>query len=267
MELINSVRNSRGEIKGEIELSKVYNIIIKPNFQRDLDEQRCTQISQNMSEFFQKFGKYQIIGTVYIAKLNDNFFIIDGQHRLKSAYMMYETTKVDILVDIHLYECENEEQVYKYFQILNSNQQIPNWMRTNNESELVIIKRVISHYHLKYKELVCITDITVQSPKFNISKFFDVAKRNGFFQSIPTMSFDELVNFMDNLNNNVYLSLEKYKTNDIVQKKLDKLNQKVKFGDLVLYLGCVRLSGWEKFFKKKYFTNVNEDIIFNLFTI
>lgn len=266
MDLINFVQNKQGDIKGEVEItSLIFNDkIVKPNFQRDLDISRCEEIVKNMNNFFQKNSFYKIIGTIYLAKINDIYYLIDGQHRLHAAQMIYNLTNVDIYVDLHIYHCKNLDEVYELFQILNFNKEIPKWMHQDNKDYVLILKNVMNKFENKYGDIIVKNDITVQFPKFNISKFLDISKKYNVFCQYTEI---QIIEYLENLNKHIYISLEKYKSNDNVSTKLNKLISKTKFGMPICYLGTIRLSGWDKFFRKKYYLNVNEDIIFNLFTL
>lgn len=266
MELINVVKNKYGDIKGEVEItSLIFNDkIVKPDFQRDLDVNRCEELVKKMNDFFEKNSFYKIVGTIYLANVNDTFYLIDGQHRLHAAQIVYNLTNIDIYVDLHVYHCKNLDEVYELFQKLNFNKEIPKWMHNDNKDYVLILKNVMNKFENKYGDIIVKNDVTVQFPKFNISKFFDISKKYNVFCQFTE---NQIIDYLENLNNNIYMSLEKYKSNDNVSKKLSKLLSKTKFGIPICYLGTIRLSGWDKFFRKKYYLNVNEDIIFNLFTL
>lgn len=266
MELLNISINNFGDQKAETKLSHIINDkkIIKPDFQRDIDIVRCDHIVNNMNLYYKKYGYYKIIGTIYLAKKDDNYYIIDGQHRLYAASKILDIENIDISIDIHIYNCNKMEDIFEYFQLLNFNQCIPKWMQGDSKDNVLIIKNIINKICEKYGDLIVKTDINVQMPKFNISKFFDILKK---YNIIDNKSEDEIISFLENINTNVYLSLNKYKTNENINKKLEKIIFKNKFGSHIWYLGAIRLSSWDKFFKKKMYENINEDIIINLFII
>lgn len=263
MELQNCIENNYNDKKAEIKLSDLFNndIIIKPDFQRDLDEERCQKIYENMEKFYQENKNYRIFGTIYFCKLNENLYLIDGQHRLNSAFNMYKTTNLDILVDIHIYSCKNMEEMYKIFQILNFNQSIPKWMQNIEKNDILVVKNVIEKIKNKYGKNIVSNDIHVQFPKFNISKFFDICKKYNFFEQCNQ---DQILDYIEKLNNDVFISLEKNKSIDSIDKKLQKLQDKFKFGDPIFYLGSIRLSNWDKYYKKKLYNNLDDNMYFHL---
>jgi hypothetical protein len=266
MELINSINNNFGDIKGEVELTSIIfnNNIIKPDFQRDLDLERCQKIVQNMNIFFEKNKYCKIIGTIFFAKINNNYYLIDGQHRIHAAQILYNLTDTKIYVDIHIYICDSIDKAHELFQILNFNQTIPKWMKNTERENIIKYKNVINKIYEKYGDIIVKNDSVVQIPKFNISKFFDISKKYNFFDD---MLENQIYDFIENLNINTFLSLDKYKLNDTISKKLEKIKLKTKLLSPIFYLGAIRLSGWDKFFKKKMYNNINEDIIFNLFIL
>ena len=263
MESVNFLENKYGDKKSEIRLSDIYDneFIIKPDFQRDLDKERCQKIYENMEKYYQENKNYRIFGTIYFCKINEKIYLIDGQHRLHSAFNMYKNTNIDIFIDIQIYKCKNNDDMYKIFQILNFNQTIPKWMQCDEKNDIIIIKNVIEKIKNKYGKNIVSNDINVQFPKFNISKFFDICKRYDFFENYEQ---EDILNYIEKLNIQVYESLNKNKFIDSIDKKLQRIQNKFGFGNPIFYLGSIRLSNWDKYFRKKLYNNIDDNMYFHL---
>tara|TARA_B100001758_G_C18400272_1_gene608556 strand:- start:765 stop:1826 length:1062 start_codon:yes stop_codon:yes gene_type:complete len=113
------------EIKQIIDYIRNKKIII-PDFQRELQHDKIQEI---INKFIQKHisGENYFIAhgyTLCICKIGDKYYLIDGQHRLKSMEILYKQGyKIDIIIRIKC--CDNIEQVKEDFRLLNMNSDIP----------------------------------------------------------------------------------------------------------------------------------------------
>jgi hypothetical protein len=180
-------------------------IIIVPDFQRDLDEDKIQQI---VSEYIyrNKKGENYLIkhGWISLCKIGDKLFLIDGQHRIESMKRLcLSEYNPDMLLRVQI--CSNIEEMTKDFRLLNSNSNIPLiYKQFKNEfSQKILLelksklKKEYNSFHTKHN-----TDVS-KSKRLHIDQFLDLFKLDKLDNS--SHSIDTLIDKILDINAEVEL--------------------------------------------------------------
>lgn len=106
----------------EVNLSELLNTISPNPFQRVLNRERVKIIITGLLEEKARFNYPTCVqtGIIQIAHLNNNYHIIDGQHRLEA----YKAVKEPQKIQIQIWQYNNLDDMLKKFRDINSNTQI-----------------------------------------------------------------------------------------------------------------------------------------------
>ena len=103
--------------------SNSYDIINNVNIwhkQRLLEEDRINEIVEYQLDIFDKTNRFNFLGCYYICKVNEEYILIDGQHRLaaiKSLIDYHDAEHLNIFV--WLFILNNENEIKEIFQNIN----------------------------------------------------------------------------------------------------------------------------------------------------
>ena len=65
-----------------------YEIII-PDCQRIINNDNVDSIVNYQKDMYIKYGEFKFIGILIIVNFNNNFYLIDGQHRYTAIFKLY----------------------------------------------------------------------------------------------------------------------------------------------------------------------------------
>ena len=134
-------------------------------FQRQLDEKRVLEICEYQRKNYLKKNRVENVNPIYFtyyefgislpSRVNSNsqtsnFHIIDGQHRYYSFQKLFEEIK-NFKVEYKVIVCENEDESYSYFHLINLSKPLV-LHKNRNESEET--KKLIDHIKSKYRKYV-----------------------------------------------------------------------------------------------------------------
>jgi len=100
----------------EIMTSPKTSLIQQSNSQRELDIHKVNSMIDEYLKF-PHFLKYK--NRVVIAIFSDNWYLVDGQHRLEMARLCYKDYKIEDELIICWFHCESEDQMRHLFNSLN----------------------------------------------------------------------------------------------------------------------------------------------------
>ena len=100
-----------------------------PDFQRILNNDRVEEIGEHI-----KYNKLFPIITLEIGYLYDEFYLIDGQHRLSA---LKKTNLINYIFEVHLTIVNTNEELKNLFKLINKNTPIPDdWLLINNMNDI-----------------------------------------------------------------------------------------------------------------------------------
>jgi len=118
-----------------------------PGFQRIIDPLKVQEIVDWQKNYYNKTGHYCYTGTIIFIEYEDNYILIDGQHRYASLESL---SKEDICpeVDFQIWKVNCEEDIKEIYNLHNKNTPLPdlNFDITNKS----LIEKICSYYRSKY---------------------------------------------------------------------------------------------------------------------
>lgn len=113
--------------------------IKKPHYQGALIEKKCNEM---VEEYLKNPTLLRLKNKIIIGCLHNNWYIVDGQHRLEMALMLYNNSKHCINDNLVFCwkECKDDEELKELFCSLNKDS-VKNkfYMDTNDYKEMIII--------------------------------------------------------------------------------------------------------------------------------
>ena len=177
------------------------NMLKKPNYQGALDEHKCEQM---VEEYLQNPSLICSKNKVVIGSLNDNWYIIDGQHRLEIAKMLKKNHNIDDCLIFCYYECFTEEEMKQLFDSLNQDSLKNQYYITedvkNNIKQVIELefKKKISNYKEYFSrkknegsKIKCIEEFVIELRNINYFDKFEnsqlayenlLEKNNNFYE-------------------------------------------------------------------------------------
>jgi hypothetical protein len=192
------------------------NNIIIPKIQRECDIERVEEIKKYQKEFYSKNKCFNFIGCIYICELNNNWYLIDGQHRYSVMKDLYDTgNNFDIFVNI--ISVTSMEEVYTFFKIINKSLPLPNWIKEGTDAG-IDIKEYIKG---KYPKIIKASQ-KPRKPHINVDIFVEKLLIQLKGRNIP-----DLINYIENENtthlDKLNLLVDKYPDlNNVITKATEK---------------------------------------------
>jgi hypothetical protein len=128
--------------------------IIKPKFQRIIDKQKVKDIVKMQLDFNKKnnFFNFTASGPINIHKWNDQYFLIDGQHRMEALEKLYNDHSHQIKFYIILVTVNSQEELEFNYDMINKNTELPDFSCFQSVDKTVP-EYVASIYQEKYPDM------------------------------------------------------------------------------------------------------------------
>lgn len=98
--------------------------LLSPDIQRNIDQQRVEDIIEFQRKYHTKHNSLLFLGDIVVAKCDDKFFVIDGQHRL-SAMKHVKELQPDYCVCVNIISCNDLSEMVEMFMLINKCQPVP----------------------------------------------------------------------------------------------------------------------------------------------
>lgn len=153
-----------------------------PDIQKDIDEDKVTEICECYDKNPQFFISKSIITIAYINNNNENeYYLLDGQHR-SEAIKKLKTNDTHDNVLISFQKLENVHQVYDLFVELNKDSKhncstISVLSSLEESMRLIELKREMTSKWSKF----CVSSKSSTNHFYPMSEFFDLLHDNGYF--------------------------------------------------------------------------------------
>jgi 5-methylcytosine-specific restriction endonuclease McrA len=203
-----------------IQIDTLMTLTNLPSFQRVEDETHTDAIYLSYERRYIETKQISIIGQISLSCIVNNpqkFHILDGQHRLNALNKLmtkYPETK-SLIIDVCLYECENEDVEFDIYTKINANKQVP----LDTQRNLTIMREILVYMTKKYKDYIK-PSAKPQCPNINIYEMEKQIKNRGILEKIETST--EFINSMEELNK-YYQSLELYNFKEFGMKDYNKI--------------------------------------------
>lgn len=197
-----------------------------PSCQREQIEEHVKEIVDYQKEHLKRYGSYCFLGCLELCHLDGKYYCIDGQHRYHSIYSLYNNSDGhgNILekICVEIIECSSKEEMLEYFNIINKNQPLPDFIKFIEEPILILKEYIKTHYSGYVKNTN-----QPRRPNINVDIFLDnISKKYG-----EVLKSRDIIEWFETENREHGMFLESRK-DDIVLRTIDKIKEPK------LYLGC-----------------------------
>ena len=180
--------------------------IRKPNYQGALIDDKCEKMAEEYLEnpLFLRFKNRIIIGC-----LKKNWYIIDGQHRLEMARMLYNNDQKNDKLIFCWYECPNEDNMKNIFVSVNHDS-IKNQFYVSSDDIKQIIKEEFTGKLKEFGSRYFSKKKTTTGKLKSIEEFVNELDDKEYFNDITTSQ--EAYNKLEKDNNEFY-EINRYDVN------------------------------------------------------
>ena len=201
----NTINYSPTQIIKLINLSSIYDDITSSSFQRDINTTKVNEIKsylQNNSDINQETSEtqYPALGVITLGKYNNQYYCIDGQHRLCAYKELIENTN-NIKVLFQINTVSSYEDLRNLFRVINQNTQVPDYLLyEENENNRDKIKNIIRYLLNKHTcHFVQKTNSTRKVRRPNIRQH-EMEEHLFHNQKFIEISYTNIINYIDEVN-------------------------------------------------------------------
>jgi len=182
--------------------------IEKPAYQGALLE---TKVEQMITEYLKNPTMLRFKNKIIIGCLHDKWFIVDGQHRLEMAVLLYNRQfKEDNLV-FCWYECNNDKELKKLFDSVNKDS-IKNQYYVENNTYKVITMLDFTKKLKKYCKQYFSRKRSEVTKTYCIEEFVELLDKRGFFELEQCKEADSAYEYLRK-QNKLFYEIASYEIN------------------------------------------------------
>ena len=128
--------------------------VIKPNIQRVIDNTKVEDIIRFQLEFHKKHNHFNFsaAGAINIHKLDNIYYLVDGQHRLEALQKLYQDYSHHIPFYVLWVEVDTWEQLENNYNMINKNTPLPDFSCFQNINKC-IPEETAAFFQTKYPEV------------------------------------------------------------------------------------------------------------------
>ena len=176
-----------------IEFEKIKRLINIPDIQRELNDEWVRQLANNIHR-----DPWRDVGRLDLVCLNDEFYLVNGQHRFALLSTDYEDTK---LVHFKVYKVSTEEEMNGVFQNVNHSRPAA---IVGSTSDTIIHNRICRYMKDNYKSYMSDAK-KPRLPNFNLDHMMEVFRGKWVF---PALGRDvdlvhHFIGYMERVNDNI----------------------------------------------------------------
>lgn len=170
--------------------TKITNII-KPDYQGSLLEDKCDDM---VNEYLKNPLLLRLKNKIIIGCLNDNWYLIDGQHRLEMAKQLYMNFSKNDKLIFCWYKCHNENEMKELFTSLNKDSIKNEFYIKSSDFLKLIITEFKSKLKINYKEFFSKKETTIGYIK-SIDEFVKELVQLNYFENFSNsqLAFENLI--------------------------------------------------------------------------
>lgn len=174
------------------------NILLRPPFQTDLDENKINQ----MVESYKKNPDYlifknKVVIAVILSQNTKHFdeteyklYLIDGQHRLEMAKRLYEEDEINDYLIFCYFKIDTDKQMKNLFREINRDSYKVNNYISLNEFEETIYDNLRHYLKINYS-IYFLDKKTTNNKRYTITQFIDNIVENGYLDQFNNL--EELI--------------------------------------------------------------------------
>jgi hypothetical protein len=145
----NELRISASETFTSITISELSKKLKTTDIQRVLNEEHYLSIYNNILSLFEQGLHILSVGVLILAELDQDLFILDGQHRFQAFMKLYKETKYDHTFVINIIKVSSEEEMRLLFNRINDTIPANSIPQGINKT---LCNDILKYFTLHYKE-------------------------------------------------------------------------------------------------------------------
>ena len=172
--------------------------VIVPECQRIIDIHKIDLIIDEQEKMYKEYNNYKFLGVLSLCRMNDKYYLIDGQHRYSAMKKLYKDYGINFNIFIQIYDVNSMIKLRNIYENINKNTTLPNIVFDDDE-EKIIISETSLYFQSKY------TNVWSSSTKCHRPCIF----KNYFEETIQFLqnylkfeNSEELIRVIEEYNNN-----------------------------------------------------------------
>lgn len=203
-----------------------------PFFQRVINRDKVDIIKKNLISERDKLRRSDVIqtGVIHIGMVENTYYIIDGQHRLK-AYQELNSPQV---INYQIWNFMNMDEMKLKFIEINSNTPVEDYVMssTGNQDTKLVFDKIIEYVETTYSNYLKHSDKPIW-PNINPAHFRKLVDK---IEELSECTPNNYINVFENYNNRCKFILENSNKPDRERvQKIDKPGTKVLYINRDLY--------------------------------
>ena len=155
-----------------------------PDFQRDLNKQKVTEIVEYQNQFFKKHNMYQFSTPITLCLFDSEYWVADGQHRYYAMKELLNKNKIDFEILLSINEMSSKEEMKEFFITINKGTSVSDWhlhSLITKDSKFYIYKSVQEYINVNYKNFISQAK-RPQKPNINLDDFLSYLTEIKYFE-------------------------------------------------------------------------------------
>lgn len=196
---------------------ELLNMLIKqPNIQRIIDNKKIDEIIQyQLKHMNEHNGKSNFLGVINLHYYNENYYLMDGQHRFMALIKLYKEYSHIIDVFVEIVYVDSEIALNNNYSMINKNTPLPDLPVNVNKS---VLEECMNYFKITYPNIWATGNNSMRKARRPFIKHNDFQESLGFI--INKLNIDDhnvLIKLVEEVNNNH----KDYKRNNISDRMYD----------------------------------------------
>ena len=199
--------------------------ILTPELQREANIEVINEIIDYQISFFNKTKSFCFMGELSLVIQDNNYYIIDGQHRYEAMKRIYNKCPF-YKISINLIKLDSNFTIENAFQLLNKSKPVPEYVIENTTN--ILKKAKLDHFKKlfqnKYKAYISKSN-NPRKPNINIDNLLDKLNKSYLINCELIINGNDIFEYMEYVNV-IYWKYLDTKYNEKCIEKVEKLTDK-----------------------------------------
>lgn len=188
----------------------------KPEFQRNINEDRISTMIKIQEDRLKKDNQFLLGGTFELCRLNNNLYLVDGQHRREVLLHFFKKkTFKDVSCIVRIKDVSNEKEIFEWFQFVNESTPVEIYEKKETFKQANFVLEIIKENWSEHLSEA----INHHCNKINLVRFGNFLTNFGLLQ--PTWSKEDAKLFIFKVNS---FFKDNIKLFNLKPNQLDKCN-------------------------------------------
>jgi len=199
--------------------------ILTPELQRESNIEVINEIIDYQISFFNKTKSFCFMGELTLVIQDNNYYIIDGQHRYEAIKRIYNKCPF-YKISINLIKPDSNFTIENAFHLLNKSKPVPEYIIENTTN--ILKKAKLDHFKKlfqnKYKSYISKSN-NPRKPNINIDNLLDKLNKSYLINCELIVNGNDIFEYMEYVNV-IYWKYLDTKYNEKCIEKVEKLTDK-----------------------------------------